>query len=226
MAKSKEKLKAIKLRKKGGKSIKQIAQKLGVSKSTASLWCRDIILTPAQIQKLHDRMVALSYAGRMKGARFQYDRRIKKIAYENKEGIKTIGKLSERELLIATAALYWGEGCKKTRQLIINNSDPEMIKFIINAFKKIWKIEKGRFTLRVGINIDHKKRDEEVKNYWSKITKIPKEQFTKTVFIKAKNKKVYKNFSFHYGTLTIRVKKGGDIYYRMMGLINGLSKSI
>jgi len=168
----------------------------------------------------------MSYVGRMKGARMQYNRRIKKIADENEEGSKIIGKLSERELLIAVAALYWGEGCKKTRQLIINNSDPEMIKFLIKALQKIWKIKKDRFTLRVGINIIHKGRDEEIKNYWSKITKIPIEQFTKTVFIKAKNKKVYKNFLYHYGTLTIRVKRGGDTYYKMMGLINGLSKSI
>lgn len=225
MAKSKQKIKALELREKG-ESIKQIAKRVRVSKSTASIWCRDIILTPAQIKNLHERMVSLSYVGRMKGARANYDRRIKRIEEQNRKGIETIGKLSERELLIAAVALYWGEGCKKSRQFIINNSDPEMIKFVMNVLRKIWKIDKNRFSLRIGINKIHKKRDEDVKNYWSKITKIPKNQFTKTVFIKAKNKKVYKNFLSHYGTLNIRIKKGSDIYYQTMGLIRGLINGI
>lgn len=225
MAKFKEKNKAIELRKKG-ESIKDIARLLKIAKSTVSLWCRDIELTPAQINKLHDKMVMGSYLGRMKGARIQYERRLEKVRSEIKNGKERISKLSDRELIIAMVALYWGEGCKKTRQLIINNSDPEMIKFIIMALEKIWKIKKDRFTLRVGINKIHKKRDEEIKDYWSKITNIPKDQFTKTVFIKSKNKKVYKNFSVHYGTLTIRIRKASDIYYQIMGLIEGLKEGI
>jgi len=56
MAKSKERNRAIELRKKG-ESIKVIAKKIGVSKSSTSIWCRDIILSPMQIQKLHESMV-------------------------------------------------------------------------------------------------------------------------------------------------------------------------
>lgn len=48
MAKSKEKNKALKLRQQG-ESIKKIAKKLKIAKSTISLWCRDIELTPEQI---------------------------------------------------------------------------------------------------------------------------------------------------------------------------------
>ena len=47
-------------------------------------------------------------------------------------------------------------------------------------------------------------------------------QFRKTVFIKAKNKKHYNNFKTHYGTLTVKIKKSSDIYYKTMGLIKGL----
>lgn len=225
MAKSKQKIRAIELREEG-ESIKEIAKKINVAKSTVSLWCRDIILTSSQIKKLHEDMVKGSYVGRMKGARMQYERRIKKIKEANKSGKNIIGKLSERDLLIAAVALYWGEGSKKSRQLAINNSDPEMIKFIIAAFRKIWKIKKDRFALHVGINEIHKNRNEEIKEYWSKVIKIPKEQFRKTIFIKAKNKKIYKNFSSHYGTLTIRIKKPMTIYYQIMGLIIGLIKGI
>lgn len=225
MAKTLEKDKAIASRKKG-ESIKDIAKLLNIAKSTISIWCRDIKLTPSQISKLHKKMVSGSYAGRMKGARIQYEKRLNKIIEADKNGKKIIGSLSKRDLLIASVGLYWGEGSKKNRKLSLNNSDPKMVKFIIASFQKIWLVEKKDFVLRVGINNIHKKRDKEVRKYWSKITEIPLEQFRKTVFIKANNKKKYKNFRIHYGTLTIGVSKSSHIYYQMMGLINGLSAGL
>lgn len=224
MAKTKEKNKALKLRQKG-KSIKDIAKRLKISKSTVSLWCRDVELTPEQIQRLHEKMVKSGYKGRMKGARIQYERRLKKINEWKKRGIERIGRLSNRDLLIVGIALYWGEGAKKTRGVSFSNSDPEMIKFMIKFFRKVWKIDKSRFTAYIGINKIHKNRIEEVENYWSRITNIPREQFTKTSLIKAKNKKNYKNFPVHYGTLTIRIRKSAELYYQIIGLTEGLVKA-
>lgn len=225
MAKVLEKNKALELRKRG-KSVKDIALFLKIAKSTVSVWCRDIELTHSQIKKLHKKMVSGSYAGRMKGARIQYEGRLKRINEADKKGKKIIGALSKRDLLIASVALYWGEGSKKNRQLSLNNSDPEMVKLMIVSFQRIWGIKRKEFVLRVGINKIHRKRDEEVKKYWSKVINIPLEQFRKTSFIKAKNKKNYKNFKTHYGTLTIRIKKSSHIYYQMMGLIKGLVKGL
>lgn len=224
MAKSKEKNKALKLRQKG-ESIKDIARKLKIAKSTISLWCRDIKLTSEQIQRLHKKMVKGGYEGRMKGARMQYERRLKNIKEWEKKGVKQIQKISNRDLLIAGISLYWGEGTRKTRHLSFSNSDPEMIKFMIRFFRKVCRIEKDRFTAYIGINKIHKNRVREVEEYWSKITNIPREQFTKTTLIKSKNKKVYKNFFIHYGTLTIRIKKSSELYYQMIGLIQGLVKA-
>jgi len=224
MAKSKEKNKALKLRQKG-ESIKDIARKLKIAKSTISLWCRDIKLTSKQIQRLHEKMVKGGYEGRMKGARMQYERRLKKVKEWEKKGVQQIQKISNRDLLIAGISLYWGEGTRKTRHLSFSNSDPEMIKFMIRFFRKVCKIEKDRFTAYIGINKIHKNRVKEVEEYWSKITNIPREQFTKTTLIKSKNKKVYKNFFIHYGTLTIRIKKSSELYYQMIGLIQGLAKA-
>jgi len=221
VAKTREKNKAIILRRKG-RSIKEIAKKVGVVKSTVSFWCRDIELTSKQIEELHKKMIKGSYKGRMKGARIQYERRIKKIKKYDKEGIKQIGRLSNRDLLIAGLALYWGEGSKKTRGVSFSNSDPKIIKFAIKFLKRIFNINKNRLSAYIGINRIHKNRVEEVENYWSKITRIPSEQFTKTTLIKAKNKKNYSNFQVHYGTITIKVRKSADLYYCIMGLIKGL----
>ena len=223
MAKPKEKNIALKLRQKG-ESIKGIAEKLGISKSTISLWCRDIELSAKQIQKLHERMLVGSLKGRIKGARTQYERRLQKIENFRKQGIIDIGKLSERDFLLSGLTLYWGEGSKKGRRVRLTNSDPEIIKFMMIWFRKNWGIEDSKFILRIGINQIHKNRIEEVEKYWSKITSIPREQFGKTTLIKAKNKKNYKNFHIHYGTLTIEIRKSTEFYYQIMGLIDGLKQ--
>ncbi|MDP2362297.1 MAG: helix-turn-helix domain-containing protein [Ignavibacteria bacterium] len=217
MAKSKEKNKALKLRQKG-KSIKEIAKELKIAKSTVSLWCRDIELTSEQIQKLHKQMKAGAY----KGARIQYQRRLRKTKEFEKQGINEIGELSDRDFLLSGLGLYWGEGAKKRRWVKVNNSDPEIIKFILEWFRRILKVKPDRFTLRVSINKIHKDRIEELEEYWSKITGIPRKQFGTTTLIKVKNKKVYENFSTYYGTLTIEVRKSAELYYQIMGLIEGL----
>jgi hypothetical protein len=167
-----------------------------------------------------------SYSGRMKGAKMQHENRVKRSLKAEIEGIKKIGKLSRREQLIALVALYWGEGSKKRRVLFINNSDPDMIKFLMKCFRDLFNVGNERFTVSIGINKIHKYREEKIKNYWSEITGINKKEFRKTIFIKAKNKKNYDNFKTHYGTLRINIKKSIDIYYKMMGLIKGLSENV
>ncbi len=177
-------------------------------------------MTSGQIQKLYERMKAGAY----KGARVQYQRRLRKIQECKKQGINRVGRLSDRDFLLSGIALYWGEGTKKRRKTRVTNSDPEVIKFTIDWFKKIWKIKPERFVLHVGINKIHKNRIAEVENYWSGVTKIPLEQFRKTTLIKAKNKKVYKNFPIHYGTLTVEVRRSAELHYQIIGLIEGLAR--
>lgn len=224
MAKSIKQIKARKLRKKG-ESIKQIARILGVSKSSASLWCRNIELTKKQIERLHENMIMGSYSGRMKGARMQKERKEEKIKYYLKSGAKDIGALNDRELFIAGLGLYWGEGNKKTGGVRFCNSSPLIIKFIIKWFLQILKVDIQRFCIYININRIHKKRKNEVLNFWINLTDIPAEQFRKIIFIKSKNKKVYENFGDHYGTLDIRVLKSTYLLYQIRGWLRALESS-
>ncbi|HDY72666.1 MAG TPA: hypothetical protein ENH90_00675 [bacterium] len=217
MAKSKERIKARELRKKG-RSIKEIARQLKVSKSSASIWCRDIELTSGQIARLEEKIRIGSYKGRLKGARIQLERRLAETNRLYKEGASLLGSLSKRDLLLTGAGLYWGEGTKK-RDVRIANSDPEMIRFIINWFNYIWKIPKEQFKFQILINKVHKFRVAQVEKYWLDVAGVSSNQFTKTILIKAKNKKVYKNFETHFGTLMIRVRKSAYLHHKIKGLI-------
>ena len=223
MAKFKEKIKAQKLREQG-RSIKEIAKTLKVSKGSVSIWCRDIKLTKKQIARLDKKQLKRGYTGRLKGARMQRERHLRNVEQFNNKGFKRVGKLNKRDLLIAGIALYWGEGDKKNNCVRISNSDPEMVRFILNWYKIIWGISKQDIKLHIGINYIHKKRINIVEKYWSKLTGITRTQFGKTVLIKAKNKKIYHNFNVHYGTLSIRVNKSSLFKYQLDGMMKAITK--
>lgn len=221
MAKSLQKIKAEKLRKQG-RSVKDIAKNLGVSKGSVSLWTRDIILTPKQINKLYNNMQRGAALGRAKSALINKEKRVKIFNSAIKEGIGELSLMTDREFLIAGIALYWGEGCKKKHGVEFCNSDPKMIKFLIGWLTHSFGIPLASIYCRVGINVIHENRDEVVRKYWADITGIPLHQFAKTSFKLVTNKKTYENFEQHYGTLTVRVAKPGLLYTKILGLIEGL----
>lgn len=222
MAKSLLKIEARKLRSKG-KSINEIVGKVNAAKSTISLWTRDIILSREQLEKLRKKQLRGSEIGRLKGALIQKGRREKLLRDSAKEGTAKLKRLTNREFLIAGTALYWGEGCKKSRDVEFCNSDQRLIKFMVNWLKTVWQLNNEELTCRVEINGIHKPRESLVKSYWSNYLDIPLSQFRKTSFSKIKSKKIYANHNNYYGTLIVRVVKPARFYYRILGLIEGLS---
>lgn len=224
MAKSTLRLEARKLRRRGI-SVKRIAEYLEVSKSTASIWVRDIILNIDQLEALKQAAIKGSERGRLKSALLQKEKRLKLILSSKREGTEKLSRLTEREFLIAGIALYWGEGSRKSRELEFCNSDPKMIKFLIEWLRINFHVEANELKCCIGINELHRKREDRVKQFWSEITGIPLSQFLKTSFKKAKNKKVYENFNDHYGTLSVSVLKSAKYYYQIIGLIEGLNEA-
>lgn len=225
MAKSLLRLEARRLREKGV-SVRKITQILGLSKSTVSGWVRDVILTVEQLETLRKASLRGAELGRIRGAFIQKERRMNLIENFKKAGIEQLSNLATREFLIAGLALYWGEGSRKSnRGVSFCNSDPKMIKFLIRWLTDCFGVDMDELRCKVGINLIHYERDRIVKKYWSEVTKIPLEQFRTTSFKKVKNKKIYENFNEHYGTLTIEVAKSWNLYYRILGLIEGLHKS-
>ena len=222
MAKSSKLPLAIKLRKQG-LSIKAIAKSLGISKSTASIWCRNVLLTEAQKTLLFKNAVRAGLLGRLKGAEMNRKKKEDRIEFHKNNGLSEIGNMSLRDLLIAGAALYWAEGSKSGSFSFVN-SDPVMVKFMLKWFHEVMGMKKEDFRLRIFINQIHEYRIEKILFFWCKFLKIPRAQFHKTIFLKHKQKKVYENHNSYYGTLTIRAKKSTELKYKILGLINALKK--
>ncbi|VVA43301.1 conserved hypothetical protein [Candidatus Roizmanbacteria bacterium] len=225
MAKSKEKLKARKLRRKG-ESIKKISKLVKVSVSTASLWCRDIELTNSQIENLRKRQTDPFY-----GKRLDYYLKKKKefnlkLLNLKNEGISSIGKLTKREIFIIGIALYWGEGFKKDSLVGLATLDINIAKFFIFWLNKSFGITTKDLILRVTANISYKSKINELGKYWSRELKIPVNQFSKPFFQNAKWKKEYENKNDYHGVLRIRARRSIDLLRKIFGYIEGISLSV
>lgn len=224
MAKFDLRIQARELRRKGV-SVKTIARQLGISKSSSSLWVRDIILTVEQLEALRQSEIKGRERGRLQNSLRQKHQRLKRFEDGKMYGKEKIGQLTERELFIAGIALYWAEGSKKTQRLELCNSDPKMVQFFLRWLKVCLKVEDQDIKCLVGVNEIHASRDQIIREYWSDITNIPLSQFTKTSFKRVQNKKVYDNFENHYGVLAVRVIRPGKYYFKLIGLIQALGEA-
>lgn len=219
--KQKEFEQALVLRKKG-KSIRQIAKILGISPSTAHLWCKDITLTFRQLEKIKRRRINIKHLRNLaKQSHLEKLSRVKRLYDEAKA---EINPLTNQELFLTGLALYWAEGFKSLKEgrLGFCNSDPSMIKFIIKWFTKALRIKKEDFILRAEFNFSHKDRTEVIENFWAQLTKIPKNQFEKSFYHRSIWLKEYPNRNTYFGVLRIRVRRSSELLNKMRGWIKGL----
>lgn len=110
--------------------------------------------------------------------------------------------LTEKEKCLKSAGvmLYWAEGTKTRRYVAFTNSDPKMIRIIVEFFRTICGVSEERLRGQIHAYTDH--NVDHLLDFWSKITKIPKEQFQQTYVHKQKIGSYKKNSK--YGTVTIR----------------------
>lgn len=226
MSKFDLKQKAFAMRK-NGESIKNIAKILNISKSTASIWCRDIILSIHQKNIINEKMRLLSRQGSLRGA--ETNKRKKFNAQKSAEAIskEILGHLTKRDKLVTGIALYWAEGSKSSSStgFIFVNSDPSMILFMYNWLVNIMKISRDEIVLKVSINAIHQYRIEKVLNFWSNLLDLPRSQFSNTFYMRTVQKKVYENQDNYYGVLRLSVKKSTFLKYKTLSLI-GILKPV
>lgn len=185
---------------KQGLSYNEILQKISVSKSSISLWCRNITLTPAQqarlVKKQEENRQRLAKIGQMAMA----IKRKKEIHKIKREARKEIRSPSAYELKLIGAMIYWAEGSKSCGTSI-SNSDPKLIKFMTLWLQKICGVPLQKIKAR--LNIHANQSDKKIKKYWSKITRIPLKNFGKS-YIKPEGTGHRKNI-LHNGVIGIRI---------------------
>ena len=147
-------------------TIDDIASELGVSKSSVSLWVRDVEFEP------RPRRTA-----RRRGPNALQRRKTQEIEDGRAEGLVRLGSLGEQAFLAAGAALYAGEGTKGGNLVGFANSDPRLMAFFCGWLRHFFSVEEHRLRMRVylheGLDIDA------AEGFWSTVTDIPRHQFRK-----------------------------------------------
>ena len=216
---------AQKMRQKG-MSLGDITKSLQVSKSTASFWCKDIILTESAIRKIKAQGKIKSVRGLLQYSESKRKERIERNVLQRKEGAMKLEVLSDRDILMIGLGLYWGEGYKyENGELGFTNSDPYMIRFYFK-WLKIWGVEKDSLIFRLTINEFFKKEEFNIKNFWIKFLGVKDEQFSKTTFIKTNLKKAsLKNIEKYKGILRVKVRKGTALRNKILGALEYISNT-
>lgn len=226
MALYQKRIQAHGLRKKG-MPIGTIAQMLAVSKSTASMWCRDIILSNAQKEAILKNSLKKTNKGRTLGALMNKQKRLDAIAAADSYGKRIIKKLTPKQLLIIATALYWAEGAKSdfTAGFQFINSDPAMI-VCMQKFLLAYGVSHQELFCTIQINQVHKPRINNVLKFWKKLLDLSDEQVGNPSFVKTAGRKVYENHDRYFGICRLKVRKSTALKYTMLGLIKAVKDDI
>ncbi len=200
-----------------GLDYEEIAGALGVSKSSVSLWVRDMP-RPARLSYEESRKRAAEGARRYWAA----ERPVREARREAARAAAAaeIGDLSPREVLLVGAVAYWCEGTKSKRhniseRLCFVNSDPGLIKLFL-GFLRVAEAEWSTLRFRVQI---HERADVlAAEQFWLRVTGADPAQFHSTQLKRHNPRTVRKNVGADYhGCLRIDVLQSADLYRRIEG---------
>ncbi|MFF4247634.1 hypothetical protein ACFYY2_24660 [Streptomyces sp. NPDC001822] len=203
-----------------GMTYDAIQVELGCSKSSISLWVRDL----PRPERGRSAVEQAKLAGRM---RWDHE-----LAVRDSERQRTkttaraeIGDLTDRELLLIGVGLYWAEGTKdkpydRRENLTFVNSDPGMIKTYL-AWLAVVGVTRDRICFRVMI---HRTADVvAAERFWAELVGIEASALQKTTLKKHNPRTVRKNTGESYrGCLVIRVSQGAELYRRVEGWWRGI----
>jgi AcrR family transcriptional regulator len=176
VVKTREREAAIALRQEG-RSIREITRLVGVSKSSISLWVRDVELTPQQHDALRARNAAYDRQrlGNKVWSALCRDRRL---------NWQAEGRLLARggdPLFAAGCMLYWAEGSKTRNVVQMTNSDPEVLRFFVDFLRKYFHVCDERFAVTCNLFADHLSRQQEVERFWLTTLRLPHSCLKKSI---------------------------------------------
>ena len=212
-----EKKKAIALREKGV-SMGEIAKTLGVAKSSVSYWVRDIALTRNQKEKLNKNGHSINAIEKRRIARISNTQRKREVIM--KDAGDEVLRLLDEPLWCIGVALYWGEGGKTQQTARVANSDPAVIKIMMQFFELYSGVKKEAYHGHVH-TFSHLNAPRAEK-YWSSISGIPMNKFYKT-YSKQSSASKKKRETLPYGTFQIYLHNS-DFFFRLMGWIEKLKE--
>ncbi|MEU7259951.1 hypothetical protein AB0B21_29695 [Streptomyces rimosus] len=196
-----------------GMTYDAIQVELGCSKSSISLWVRDMPRPPRRSSEQASAIAKRGWEATLR-------RREEERQRTRQEAIGEVGTMSDRELFLVGVGLYWAEGTKSKphnpqERVTFTNSDPGMIRLFL-AWLALLDVAPERLQFRVHI---HESADVgAAEQYWADLVGVDVGTFARTTLKKHNPKTVRKNVGETYrGCLVVRVRQSADLYRRIEG---------
>jgi transposase len=207
-----------------GWSVNDLATRLGVAKSTAYAWVKHIPLDPdAERAREKQEHAAIMIAGRWDEHRRERDRSQAEVHIEAAE---EVGDLSERELMLIGAAIYWCEGAKskpwrRLDRLTFINSDPGLLCLFLRFLAQC---DRGKDALHYRVHIHETADAEAAGDWWARELELPRELFQRPTIKRhaTSTKRMNVGVDYH-GCLVITVPQSRELYWKVEGLMAALT---
>jgi transcriptional regulator with XRE-family HTH domain len=213
---------AVELREKGW-SVNDLAERLGVAKSTAWAWVRHIPLDrDSERARQKQAHAAVMNAGRWDAKRQERDRRE---AEEKARAIVDLGEISARDVFLGGALIYMCEGAKskpwrRLDRLKFINSDLRLNRLFLCFLEgQGWAPESLDYRVHI-----HETADAEAAgDWWAEQLKVPRELFRRPTIKKHNPETRRANVGEDYhGCLIITVPRSRELYWRVEGVMDAL----
>jgi len=216
--KVKERKEARKLRKEGGMAVGKIAKKLGVSKSSVSLWVRDIELTEEQ-------EVMLEVCNPIRNTQIRGNNGLKEKCRNIREKWQTQGRhkaKTKNSLFAAGCMLYWGEGSKNRNSVVFCNSDPDMVAMFVSFLRKCFDVHDEDIVISVNCFTDIHSI-EEIQRFWlDRLSLFPRNLRKAIVNYHSSISKKKRGGKLPYGTCRVVVNRT-EIVQQIFGAIKEIA---
>ncbi len=195
--------------------MKEIARLLGVSRSSASIWVRDIELSSEQRARLLWQNPA--YNGQCKGSAANREKgRARRLAYQQR-GRQLAGQGTVSYL--AGCMLWWAEGDRNRNVVRLTNSDPELVRAFARFLRGCFGVDDEEMSIYCNLFADHETRQLGIEQFWLRLLGLPDSSLRKSTINRyskySKKKRVNK---LPYGTCRI-VVYSTEIVQTMYGSI-------
>ena len=185
--KTKLRLKAVALREKGY-SINELKGILNVSKSTISLWVRNVELSKVAKEKLESKYTKAQLLSQK--AIQEKTKNKNEVANLFARGVLQKSKVTQEIKILICAMIWWCEGNKGTRNAVVfTNSDSDLVKSFLSFFRDSFQLDETKFRVLMHLHSYHNENNQ--KKFWSKVTNIPQLQFNRS-YLKSSNGKYKK----------------------------------
>ncbi len=203
-----------------GRTYDEIEEQLGVSRSSVSLWVRDLPKPPP-------RFTRAELAKRASEERWEPLRRLREAERQATKAAAagSVGDVSDRDLFVMGVALYWAEGTKdkkyaRRESVAVINSDPGLI-MVYLAWLRLLGVDRARLRFRVHI---HESADvDQAQRFWADLVGVDVAELRRPTLKRHSPKTVRKNVGEDYrGCLVVNVLRSADLYRRIDGWWTGL----